>query len=55
MQNVLNQKPSCLLKGSLAFLLGKGGQDKEASNFICNSIGLGNSGNCERRYYQLEF
>ena len=55
MQNVLNQKPSCLLKGSLAFLLEKGGQDKEASNFMCNGIGLGDSGNSEWRFYQLEF
>jgi hypothetical protein len=34
------------------FLLGKGGQDKEAYNFMCNGIGLGNS---EWRFYQLGF
>jgi len=32
MQTVLNQKPSCRLKGGLAFLMGKGGQDGEVIN-----------------------
>jgi hypothetical protein len=29
MQTVLNVKPSCLIKGGLAFLLRKGGRDEE--------------------------
>ena len=29
MQTVLNKKPSCLIKGGLAFLLRKGGRYKE--------------------------
>jgi len=29
------------LKGNLAFLLEKGGKDKETSNFLCKNLGLG--------------
>ena len=34
MQTVLNQKPSCLLKGGLAFLLRKGRGDETANILV---------------------